>query len=267
MRESVRQRIGPFAPWEAGFAHVAPPPAPGHVVAPPDFVGIGVQKAGTTWWYEMLCSHGAVFRHDELHKERHFFARFATEDFGPRDVDAYHRFFARPPGQLAGEWTPDYVFQPWTAELLERAAPEAKLLVIVRDPVERLRSGIAHRFTAPGSHPGTVLSEAVARGFYAEALTAWTSRFPAGRLLVLQHERCVADPAQELERTWRFLGLEPEPPPPGLARPVSATEGDKAPLAEDARRRLVELYAPDVDRLMAQFPDLELSLWPNFALG
>ena len=268
IRESVRQRIGPFAPWEAGFAHEPPPPlAAGHRPAPPDFVGIGVQKAGTTWWYEMVCAHHAVFRRRELHKERHFFARFATEPFGAGDVDAYHRFFARPPGTAAGEWTPDYLFQPWTAGLLHEAAPDARLLVLVRDPVERLRSGVAHRFAAPGAHPGSVLSEAVARGFYAAALEPWTARFGTARLLVLQYERCVADPHGELARTWRFLGLDPEPPPAGLDRPVSATEGDKAPLAEDARRRLVELYAPDVERLMAGFPHLDVGLWPNFASG
>ena len=265
IRESVRQRIGPFAPWEAGFAHEPPAPEPGLVAAPPDFVGIGVQKAGTTWWYEMLCAHAGVWRHPGLHKERHFFARFATEPFGAGDVDAYRRSFPRPPGMLAGEWTPDYLFQPWTARLLHEAAPDARLLVLVRDPVERLRSGVAHRFAAPGSHPGSVLSEAVARGFYAAGLETWTARFGAERLLVLQYERCVADPHGELARTWRFLGLDPGPSPPGLERPVSATEGEKAPLAEDARRRLVELYAPDVERLMAGFPDLDVGLWPNFA--
>ena len=269
IRQSIRQRIGPFAPWEQGFSSIAPPAPAGEETGPPDFVGIGVQKAGTTWWYELLCSHPDVHHAAATHKERHFFARFAVEAFGPEQCARYHAWFPRPPKTITGEWTPDYVQQPWVAPLLEVAAPSTRLLVMVRDPVERFVSGVAHEPPSPGANQGTVLADAISRGFYAAALRPWVERFGADRFLVLQYERCVADPRGELGRTWAFLGVDPTPastlPAARLVEPVSPTRGAKLALAADARRRLSELYAPDVSALLAQFPHLDRGLWTNFA--
>jgi len=263
VRDGIRARVGPFAPWEAGFTHAAPPPRPGDVVAPPDFVGIGVQKAGTTWWFGLIAAHPGVTQRPGVHKERHFFARFATTAFGPADVEAYHRWFARPPGAQAGEWTPDYVYQPWVVPLVFSAAPDAKLLVLVRDPVERFVSGLAHSTATPGAHRGALLAEAYARGRYATLLRPWVRRFGAPRLLVLQYERCVADPAAELARTYRFLGLDDGFTPPGIGHLASPTRVPKLSLDDDARRRLAALYASEVSELAEMVPGLDLGLWPN----
>lgn len=265
MRESIRHRIGPFAPWEKGYSSVPPASPPGFVTGPPDFVGIGVQKAGTTWWFDMLVSHPDVHHQPGVHKERHFFAPYATASFGPADVQRYHGWFPRPVGVMSGEWTPDYMYQPWVPPLIEMAAPQTRLLVIVRDPIDRFLSGVAHAQVTRGSHLGSVMAEAVERGFYAAALGRWTERFAAEQILVLQYERCIADPAGELERTQRFLGLRSMPPPAELVNPVSPTQQPKPELSADARRRLVELYAGDVDRLMSRYPTLEIGLWPHFA--
>jgi hypothetical protein len=256
--------VGPFAPWEAGFTHVAPAPGAGEEPGPPDFVGIGVQKAGTTWWFELITAHPDVARRPTFHKERHYFAPFATATFDSEQVLGYHRWFPRRDGQKTGEWTPDYIYQPWVPPLLERAAPQARLLVIVRDPVERFVSGLTHSHLVPGSHRGTVVAESVGRGFYASALRRWAPALDAGRVLVLQYERCVADPASELARTYRFLGLDDAFRPEGMARASSPTRTEKVALDPDARRRLVDLYAPDVAELVGLVPDIDLARWPNF---
>ena len=208
VRDGIRARVGPFAPWEAGFSHVAPPPGVGDVVAPPDFVGIGVQKAGTTWWFGLIAAHPDVAQRPGVHKERHFFARFATTAFGPERRRGVPPVVPAPAGGRAGEWTPDYVYQPWVVPLLHAAAPDARLLVMVRDPVERFVSGLAHSAATADVQRGTVVAEAFARGLYASQLRPWVAQFGAARLLVLQYERCVADPAVELARTYRFLGLD-----------------------------------------------------------
>jgi len=267
VRDAVRGRVGPFAPWEVGYAHTPPPPGPGEVVGPPDFVGIGAQKAGTTWWFTLIVAHPDVVQRNDVHKERHYFAPYATEAFGPARIRRYHEWFARPPGTITGEWTPDYVYQPWVAPLLERAAPEARLLMIVRDPVERMVSGLVHSRLVPASHLGTAVAEAVNRGFYAAALRPWTAALEAHRVLVLQYERCVADPAGQLARTYRFLGLDDGFHPDDMRRASSPTRQAKAPLDADARARLVELFRPDVAELGRLVPDLDLDLWPNFASG
>lgn len=265
MRESIRQRIGPFAPWERGAPSSAPPVPPGLVTGPPDFVGIGAQKSGTTWWFDLLCRHPAVHHPPHLHKERHFFARYALEQFGPEDVAAYHRWFPRPPGARTGEWTPDYLYQPWAARLLAEAAPDARILVMLRDPIDRLVSGIAHDESHPGGHLGAVVAEAFHRGLYSAAMGPWAEAFAPEQILVLQYERCVADPGGEYERTQRFLGLDPVSLAQDATSPVSPTTSEKSELSLDARRRLRDLYAPDVAALAASFPEVDLRLWPNFA--
>jgi hypothetical protein len=235
------------------------------LVGPPDFVGIGVQKAGTTWWYELLAAHPGVSARSDIHKERHFLSRFGTVGFGPDDIAAYHGWFPRRPGTLAGEWTPDYLYFPWVAPLLARAAPETRLILMLRDPVERFRSGLAHQLRHRGSPTGATVTEAVNRGFYAAALMRWCEHFDPGRLLVLQYERCAEDPAGELTRSYRFLGLDESFRPDNLHRPVGATAEGKVHLDADAKKRLIDTYAPDVQALVKQLPEIDLSLWPNFA--
>jgi hypothetical protein len=152
---------------------------------------------------------------------------------------------------------------PWVPALLAQAAPEARLLVILRDPVERLHSGIAHHRTHRGRVTADVWADAVARGFYDQQLAGWAAFFAPDRFLVLQYELCVADPVGELNRTYRFLHLEPFVPE-DLARRVSAT-ADRFGLQDDVRRRLVDLYEPSVIALAKNQPELDLERWPNFA--
>jgi hypothetical protein len=254
---------GRYAPWEEGFDFTPPALGEGEVAGAPDFVGIGVQKAGTSWWYELIAAHPQVTARPDLHKERHYFDRFAMNAFGPADAQGYHGWFPRRPGTIAGEWTPDYMHMPWVPALLAEAASETKLLVLLRDPVERLRSGLSHHRAQRGRVTAEVWTDAVERGFYDGQLGGWSSVFTTDRLLVLQYERCMADPGGELARTYRFLGLDPFVPE-ALDRRVSATR-HRAPLPDDVRRRLVGLYAPDVTALAKNHPDLELDRWPNFA--
>ena len=255
--------FGRYAPWEDGFDFSPPPPHDGEIVGAPDFVGIGAQKAGTTWWYGLIAAHPGVATRPDLHKERHFFDRYAARTFGPDDAACYRAWFPRLPGTVTGEWTPDYLHLPWVPDLLAQAAPDARLLVLLRDPVERFRSGLAHervsrKATADASEA------AVARGFYDEALARWTAHFEPNRFLFLQYERCVAEPRSQLARTYEFLGLEPFTPE-RLERRVSETR-HAVELDQATRHRLAELYAPDVLALTTKYPglDLDLSLWPNF---
>lgn len=264
VREAVRRRVGPFAPWEAGFAHATPLARPAEVVGAPDFVGIGVQKAGTTWWWELLIDHPQVFHRPDIHKERHYFARFALDRFGPEEIRAYHAWFPRPQGAVTGEWTPDYFSQPWVPPLLSRAAPDTRLIVMLRDPVERFESGLAHSEMTSASHLGTVATDAFARGLYADSLRAWSKHFRIDKMLVLQYECCVVDPKGQLARTYRFLGLDEDHHPGGLSVPRNPTV-EKVSLDPEARTRLAKLYAADVAETASLVQGLDTDMWPNFA--
>jgi hypothetical protein len=245
------------------------PPAckPGWETGPPDYVGIGVEKAGTSWWWWLIRRHPGVSDPGPT-KEINFLQQLDASATDDAAVLAYHRFFPRRPGTLAGEWTPNYNELP-QLPLLSGLAPEARLLMIVRDPIERYRSGLAmhtrYRMGDPGSDEFE--AKAVERGMYASILDRVRQGLPRHQLLVLQYERCALDPAGELARTFRFLGLDDGFRPSWARHRVNRTPGRRPPISDATRRRLVELYRPEVTRLAQMVPEIDRGLWPNFGPG
>lgn len=265
-----------------GLMTLPPPPPilPGWRVAPPDFVGVGVMKAGTTWWWTVLNSHPRVVNGygtvavtsatedneslDRLYstKELHFFDRYGeVTDIDPA---VYHRYFPRPPGAIAGEWTPRYLCDFWTPPMLRAVAPDARILVLLRDPVERYLSGLAHIIAKGYQQDPTLAFEHLCRGFYWQQLQTLLASFDRDRVLILQYERCVADPEHEARRTFAFLGLDSDEwrYPPELTRPVGIVNA-KMEISANTRRALCHAYRADLTRLLADFPELDGDLWPT----
>jgi hypothetical protein len=244
-----------------------PPCRRGWEIGPPDYVGIGVEKAGTSWWWWLVRRHPDVSEPGPT-KEVKYLRDLDADRMDEAAIRGYHRFFPRRPGTLVGEWTPNYNELP-QLPLLGQLAPEARLLMIVRDPIERYRSGIAMNARYQMGDPGSIEFEerAVARGMYASILDRVREALPGHELLVLQYERCVLDPAAELARTYRFLGLDDGFRPTWASHRVNRTPGPRPPISGAARRRLVRLYEPDVARLARVVPEIDLELWPDFAGG
>jgi hypothetical protein len=231
-------------------------------------VGVGAQRSGTTRWFDLIAAHPEIEAPPATRKELHHFDRFHAGGFSARDAAAYHDYFPRPPGRLTGEWTPVYLAAPWAPPMLARAAPHAKLLVSLRDPVERHLSGLQrhHRVARATETPLNAMAplDAFMRGFYHAQLTHLLAHFDRSQVLILQYERCVRDPLPELRRTFAFLGLRDTAFLPDLgAHPNHQPE--KPDLHPDARQALTHAYAPDVARLQHDFPEIDVGLWPNFA--
>ena len=143
------------------------------VPGPPDFIGVGTQRSGTTWWQRLLRDHPAIRLPRNKKKEQHFFDKFGRRPMKPEDIARYHDLFPRAPGELSGEWTPRYMRDIWGPRVLSQAAPDAKLLVMFRDPVERYRSGVLHTAARePGRVTTLLATDAVDRGRYAAAAEA-----------------------------------------------------------------------------------------------
>lgn len=251
-----------------------PPCPPGWITGPPDFVGLGTKKAGTTWWNEMISSHPGVHRRvsavpgrrPERTKELHFFELHWTGEFTTDDAARYHAYFPRPPGRLVGEWTPRYLLDCWTPAQLRLAAPDARLLVLVRDPVDRLCSSVTHYLRRHGGleHPRAIVEE-IQYGFYAAALGRLTRHFPPEQVLVLQYERCAMQPEVELAKTYQFLGLDDTGfIPARLASRMGAARVEKVSLADQMKAELIREYEPDARRLAEEWP-VDLSLWKHFS--
>jgi len=248
----------------------APAIPEGARLGPPDFIGVGVHKAGTTWWWALLVAHPEV---DGVarRKELHLLDRMREGPISDEQKDWYYRQFPRLPGHLAGEWTPRYMAMPPMPAIIAEVAPEARLLTIVREPVERYRSGFKQwqeqsRRRSLRRNERVGKREALMRGFYGRQVQRILEIFPRQQLLVLQYERCVRQPAEELARTLEFLGLSPfQPDPRLLTMRYNQTLGDKGKLSAKDEAALVAEYEPEVALLRRLVPDIDLSLWPRFA--
>jgi hypothetical protein len=242
------------------------PPAcpPDARLGPPDFVGVGAQRCGTSWWFGLLRAHPECDIRSI--KEIHYFDRFWRESFDEADVDGYYRYFPRKAGLRSGEWTPRYMLDPWTPPLLHQAAPDASLLVMVRDPLERYVSGLTHYLSRRGPLDPTIADIAFERGLYAKQLTHLMRSFDGRRVLVLQLERCIRSPETELATTFDFLDLAPiDPVHLGLQ-----TSGDRTPrptlrIDDATRARLIQNYEQDVLDLPEIADRIDLGMWPNFS--
>jgi Sulfotransferase family len=205
-------------------------------VALPDFLVAGVPKAGTT------ALHAALSRHPGLYmspiKEPKFFLTDGPPPAkgGPGDVltyrehvwqrDRYEALFdAAPPGTLRGESTPLYLYDRAAMRRIRDLTPAAKLIVILRDPVERAHSNWTHLWSA-GLEPVGDFVQACAEeerriaagwasfwhytglGRYGEQLDYAFSLFPRKQVLVLRYRLLVDEPAATLNRICAFLGVE-----------------------------------------------------------
>jgi Sulfotransferase domain len=248
---------------------------PGWTTGPPDFVILGAQKAGTTWWQGIVEDHPGVLRPPGQRMELHFFDHFWDRWPTPAQLELYRGYFPRPPSTIVGEKTPGYLYQPWVAPMLAAAAPDARLIVLVRDPVKRYASGLG-LLVRSGAIKGEIgageigmrehrIAEAMERGRYAQQVEWFMRHFPRERMLLLQYERCAADAQGEATRTYEFLGLEPHTVTQAEIDRSRKRSSERPPVTSEIAGMLADWYAPDVRRLQALMPDLDVTLWPEIA--
>lgn len=230
-----------------------------------NFMVIGVQKAGTTALFDYLGDHPDLALSAE--KELHFFDD-ETQDWAQPSYDRYHARFPRADGRIRGEATPIYIYWPGALERIAAYNPDAKLILMLRDPVARawshwrmearrgvemhdfawcIRQGRRRLFEAdPWGHHREF--SYVERGFYGEQIERLYRLFPERQVLVRKAEDLRADPARVLGEVADFLETERMAPPAARDVHVGDDQGDP-PAADQAWLR--QIYAPDSARLKA----------------
>ncbi len=261
VRAELRVRWGWTHPGDVGFRSDPPPAGPGCAVGPPDFIVPGVADAGARGWFEAITRHPEIARPEGEAEAAHFFADLCTSPCDSTTFAAFQRWFPRRPGQQAGHWSPDGLAYPWVTPLLAAASPEARWLVMLRDPIERLQAGLVRTEAERRTHVGSYLEDAVDRGFYSEQLEHLLTVIPADRLLVAQSEAWIRDPDHLMAEVDRFLELDHGRRSP-VAPPRLPDGGSR--FVPSVRAQLQSLYREDVDRLEGLVPGFDRTLWPNF---
>jgi hypothetical protein len=217
------------------------------------FVGIGAQKAGTTWLYEMLRQHPELSF--PAGKEVHFWDKHRH-----RGISWYQALFDTEDGRIHGEITPAYSALPRDviAEIAI-ALPHLKMILIMRNPIDRAWSAARMAMHRESRAPHEVSDDwlvrqfrdpdSLARGDYETCIRNWRSAFPEGRLLVLTFDQLAADPAGLVARCFSHLGVESSfvSAMRGLFTPVHA--GTDEPLRPSLRAELQALYSHRIKSL------------------
>jgi len=246
----------------------------------PDFIIPGAAKAGTTSLYGWLVRH--PFVRAAAQKELHYFDYnyYRGEDWYrsqfplQSERDAFAAEHGRP--FLTGEASPSYITHAWAPERLARDLPHVKLLITLRNPIDRAFSqfqmtrreasepleSFAEAVDAEDERLAPLLARSAAdphfyswwigswsyklRSRYAEHLERWLGLFGREQIHVLTLEQLSSDPQGTLERVHEFLGL-PEHRYEDL--PHLHAGGYELAIDPETRARLAEYFRPHNERL------------------
>jgi hypothetical protein len=232
-RRTVKRALRSYGELTAGFRGV------------PNFIIIGAKRGGTTSLYNYLLEHPSVAPlfpgRQRIKGIRYFDVQFLRGQRWYRShfpLEMAGRQLARPwiPAPVTGEASPYYLFHPLAAARLAAAAPDVRIIVSLRDPVERAYSHYKERVRhqaeplsfedALDAEPARLLGETermladpgyrsvehedhsyVAQGRYLDMLPRWFELFPREHFHIVASEDFYADPNRVVNEVWSFLGL------------------------------------------------------------
>lgn len=247
----------------------------------PDFLIIGAQRCGTTSLFKYLCDHPNIVL--PFKKELHFYDRHFERgghwyrQFFPTTISLSYLNKVRKVKMLCGEATPMYLFHPLVPYRVSMMLPDIKLIVILRNPIERAYSHYWHEVRAGnewlsfedaieregsrlqgerhkiilnnGRYSGAAYSQHsyLARGIYVDQLKVWFKLFPKNQVLIIKSEDFFTKTVSTLDSVYDFLGL----PTGDCHTPKIYQKGDYSPMPASDREKLKRYFQPSNERLYA----------------
>lgn len=201
-----------------------------------DFIGIGAPRCGTTWISEMLAEHPEICMARE--KELHFFLFLKQYNKGLGYLAS--QFPHCKEEQKRGEWSVDYLYSAEAAERIKKHNQDIKILVCLRNPVERAHSHYLLQHYSAAISPMVDFPAALKadrygylmRGKYAKHLRKYFEIFPRKNIRILIYEEFVANPDREIRNLYEFLGVNPSFCPSNMHETIDYR----------ARRKFYSLY-------------------------
>jgi len=226
----------------------------------PDFLGLGAQKAGSSWlWANLRC-------HPDLYlpagKELHYFNLYFYSSLA-----SYAAQFEGGTGKLKGDITPAYsILDPPKIRFVRQIMRHVKLILILRNPIDRAWSRAKMVLSEPGDkeidvkafsrqHLLRALADpsSRARSDYLTIIDNWREHFPKEQLHICFFEDLTQRPKEFLTAIFAFLGVRsdvdwgmfpfeksPNPTPPTTIPP-------------QYRQLLEEMYCPQIEGLYERF--------------
>jgi hypothetical protein len=249
----------------------------------PGFLIIGAQKCGTTSLYDLLTRHPHVER--AALKEVHYF-----DHHFDKGIEWYRLQFPLPKrkGQrklITGEATPNYLFYPDAASRAAKVVPQARLIVLLRNPVDRAYSHYHHQIRKGRETLG--FEEAIeaeqarlrgetdkllkdehynnanhkrflylSRGVYVDQLLRWSEFFGEEQMLVLKSEDFYDNTLETLDVIQDFLNL-PDWQPEPLVLQIEPKRQNRYPEMNPATRRRLEEYFEPHNRRLYEYLDVD----------
>lgn len=238
----------------------------------PSFFIVGAEKAGTTSLHDYINQHPAVV--ESHRKEVQYFSRYFYKSW-----DWYRAHFPlrrRLEGKICGEGSPYYIFHPYAAERIHSTLPQARIIMLLREPITRSISQYYHevakrRETLPLEEAIAAEDERtkgelermvtprylpfrhehfsyVAKSAYADQVERYLRVFPRSQVMVIQSERFFRETADVVREVFDFLGVDSTFVPPDL-QPANVSSRKKEALEPETMRRLEHYFSEQNERL------------------
>lgn len=195
----------------------------------PNLLGIGAAKCGTTWFAGILSRHPNVY----MPPQKELNALYYNDlDSRLREYEAYFR--GGEEALIRCDFSVRYLSMPNSPGAAARYVPDARIIAILRDPVDQVQSHYWHQrrqnFTEPKAVvPAPDIFEALERfpnlllepALYGKHIQRWRAYYPDSQILLLNYRDVTQDLPGVLARLWAFLELPPPPEALAEQRPPS----------------------------------------------
>ncbi|MDZ7753987.1 MAG: sulfotransferase [Gammaproteobacteria bacterium] len=186
---------------------------------------------------------------------------------GPFDDEWYRSLFSIGQGKVCGEISPGYsLLDDHDVKRVNALLPNAKIIYILRDPVERAWSQVRYEWTRGRRQNSSNVEElirrcrehkVIARGRYSEIIARWSGCYTRNQVFVGFFDEMITDPASFLEKVLNFLevkdGKERYQWPKEARRVINASKPQTMPAA--LRKALCADYQAELESLAQQYGD------------
>jgi hypothetical protein len=243
---------------------------------------IGAQRSGTTYLYKLLDAHPAIYMAKPIKPEPKYF--MGSANVLATYEDYLQKYFVEKGDELwLGEKSTSYIESKEAAQAIKRFIPDATILVMLRDPVERaishfcftrdhnlepydIERAIREEPLRTGNWQQSVKTSVTPyayteRGKYIQYLEYWEGLFGKESLILLVAEQFIGN-QDAVSMLYRRLGIDSAIVPNSLTERVNAGSADRAKctITDNFRSSLRKMFLP-WNRKLAKHYGLELSCW------